>query len=118
MKSNPVTDLLNKIKKSLTSKGKCKHSTRRRRTTKAKGKKVTKNQNQNQNQNQKGGVGFSPDVSSCRIGGLPEIVPTSDCPAGAGPGSKHFAKAVYGMKGGAKGKKRVGKGKKRSAKKC
>ena len=104
MKSNPVTDLLNKIKKSLTSKGKGKRSTRRRRTTKAKGKKAT----------QKGGVGFSPDVSSCRIGGLPEIVPTSDCPAGAGPGSKHFAKGVYGMKGGAKRRS----GKKRSAKKC
>jgi hypothetical protein len=112
MKSNPVTNLLNKIKKSLTSKGKGKRSTRRRRTTKAKGKKVT----QTQNNAQKGGVGFSPDVSACRIGGLAEIVPTSDCPAGAGPGSKHFAKAVYGMKGGAK--RRSAKGKKRSAKKC
>ena len=92
MKTNPVTNLLNKIKKSFTSKTKRSH--KRRRTTKAK--------------HQKGGVGFSPDVSACRIGGLPEIVPTSDCPAGVGPGSKHFAKAVYGMKGGAK---------KRSAKK-
>ena len=89
MKVNPVTNLLNKIKKSFTSKAK--RSNRRRRTN----KKCKKSA-------QKGGVGFSPDVSACRIGGLPEIVPTSDCPAGTGPGSKHFAKAVYGMKGGAK----------------
>lgn len=89
-------NLMSKIKKYL-SKGK-KNKTKRRRRT---------------NSKQNGGVGFSPDVSACRIGGLPEIVPTSDCPKGAGPGSAEFAKALYGMKGGAKRKRHT---KRRSAK--
>jgi hypothetical protein len=94
MKSNPVTNFLAKIKKSLSRKGKGKgKTTSRRRRTNKKGKKQ---------QPQKGGVGFSPDVSACRIGGRPEIVPTSDCPPGVGPGSKDFAKAVYGLKGGSR----------------
>lgn len=67
---------------------------------------------------QKGGVGFSPDVSACPIGGLPEIVPTSDCPNKVGPGSKNFAKALYtDMKGGAKKSMKVKKSKGKKGKK-
>jgi hypothetical protein len=51
---------------------------------------------------QRGGSGFSPDVSKPKIGGLPEIVGTSDCPA-MGPADPGFAYALYG---GAAAKKR------------
>lgn len=45
---------------------------------------------------QQGGVGFRPDVATgCKIGGLPVINATSDCPD-VGPGDKKFAKALYG----------------------
>lgn len=45
---------------------------------------------------QHGGVGFRPDVATgCKIGGLPVINATSDCPD-VGPGDKKFAKALYG----------------------
>lgn len=45
---------------------------------------------------QKGGVGFRPDVATgCKIGGLPVINATSDCPS-VGPGDKKFARALYG----------------------
>ena len=57
-------------------------------------KKKSKNNYKRKTQN--GGVGFTKDVSACRIGGLPEVVPTSDCPPGSGPGSLDFAKALYG----------------------
>jgi hypothetical protein len=46
---------------------------------------------------QNGGVGFSPNVSTKRIGGLSEIIATSDCP-NKSPGSPDFAKALYGHK--------------------
>ena len=66
-----------------------KHHMKRRKSRKSKkGSKTYKKQ--------KGGVGFTPDVTSCKIGGLPEIKPTSDCPPGVGPGSASFAKALYG----------------------
>lgn len=46
--------------------------------------------------NQKGGVGYKLDVlKNCKIGGLPEVVATSDCPP-VGPGDSHFAQALYG----------------------
>lgn len=45
---------------------------------------------------QHGGVGFRPGVATgCKIGGLPVINATSDCPD-VGPGDKKFAKALYG----------------------
>jgi hypothetical protein len=45
---------------------------------------------------QQGGVGFRPDVATgCKIGGLPVINATSDCPD-VGPGDNKFAKALYG----------------------
>lgn len=45
---------------------------------------------------QKGGVGFRHDVASgCKIGGLPIINATSDCPE-VGHGDKKFAQALYG----------------------
>lgn len=45
---------------------------------------------------QRGGVGYSLDVfKNCKIGGLPEVVATSDCPS-MGPGDPGFAKALYG----------------------
>lgn len=45
---------------------------------------------------QQGGVGFSPDVATgCKIGGLPVINATSDCPD-VGPGDKKFTNALYG----------------------
>ena len=46
---------------------------------------------------QRGGVGFRPDVfNGQKIGGLPVINATSDCPNKVGPGSKKFPKALYG----------------------
>lgn len=45
---------------------------------------------------QKGGVGYKLDVfKNCKIGGLSEVVATSDCPP-VGPGDSHFAQALYG----------------------
>ena len=45
---------------------------------------------------QQGGVGFRPDVATgCKIGGLPVINATSDCPD-VGPGDNKFARALYG----------------------
>jgi len=58
--------------------------------------KKYKNKTNKKNKLQKGGVGFASDISSCKIGGLPEIIPTSDCPSGFGPSSKDFAQALYG----------------------
>lgn len=47
---------------------------------------------------QVGGVGFKLDVfKNCKIGGLPEVVATSDCPS-VGPGDSNFAQALYGGK--------------------
>ncbi len=54
---------------------------------------------------QRGGAGFSPDVSRPKIGGLPEIIGTSDCPA-IGPADPGFAYALYGGAGTAKKRQR------------
>lgn len=55
-----------------------------------------KNNTKKQNTHQKGGVGYKLDVfKNCKIGGLPEVVATSDCPA-VGPGNPNFAQALYG----------------------
>ena len=55
-----------------------------------------KNHEQKHNSHQKGGVGYKLDVfKNCKIGGLPEVVATSDCPP-VGPGDSHFAQALYG----------------------
>lgn len=97
MKTNAFTNLLVKIKKSLSKKGKGKGKGKGKTTTRS-----LKSSKKGKTLQQNGGVGFSPDVSACRIGGRPEIVPTTDCPPGVGPGSRDFAKALYGMKGGAK----------------
>ncbi len=52
--------------------------------------------NQKHNTHQKGGVGLKLDVAkNCKIGGLPEVVATSDCPP-LGPGASNFAQALYG----------------------
>ena len=61
---------------------------------------------------QRGGVGYSLDVTkkNCKIGGLPEVVATSDCPS-LGPGDPGFAQALYG---GSRKSKRVKKSKSRS----
>lgn len=46
---------------------------------------------------QYGGVGFRPDVfTGCKIGGLPVINPTSDCPTGVGPKGKLYPQLLYG----------------------
>lgn len=66
-----------------------KAKTNRRRSTSTK-RRTQKRRVQN------GGVGFRPDVATgCKIGGLPVINATSDCPD-VGPGDKKFAKALYG----------------------
>jgi hypothetical protein len=44
---------------------------------------------------QRGGVGWTPNVSKPKIGGLPEIDATSDCPP-VGPTSPKFALSLYG----------------------
>lgn len=55
-----------------------------------------KKQGKEHNSHQKGGVGYKLDVfKNCKIGGLPEVVATSDCPP-VGPGDSHFAQALYG----------------------
>jgi hypothetical protein len=103
MKSNPISNFLTKISKSLKSK---KSNRKHRRKSSKKSQKCKRT-------TQKGGVGFKYDLSSCSIGGRPEVVPTSDCPPGVGPGSADFANAVYNMKGGAKRKNRTCKRKTR-----
>jgi hypothetical protein len=66
------------------------------------------------NSKQHGGVGYTLDVfKNCKIGGLPEVVATSDCPA-VGPGDSKFAQALYG---GSKSKRRSRRVKRRQTKK-
>lgn len=79
---------------------------------------VKKNQSKNRKRSQKGGVGYKLDVfKNCKIGGLPEVVATPDCPP-VGPGDSNFAQALYG---GSKSKRRQSKrkqSKRRQTKKC
>ena len=71
---------------------KAKTSRRRSASTKRRTQKSTTQKRRTQ----QGGVGFRPDVATgCKIGGLPVINATSDCPD-VGPGDKKFAKALYG----------------------
>lgn len=57
---------------------------------------VKKNLSKKRRTTQKGGVGYKLDVlKNCKIGGLPEVVATSDCPP-VGPGDSNFAQALYG----------------------
>jgi hypothetical protein len=75
---------------------------------------VKKTQSRKRRTTQKGGVGYKLDVlKNCKIGGLPEVVATSDCPP-IGPGDSHFAQALYG---GAKTKRKSRHSKRRQTKK-
>lgn len=75
---------------------------------------VKKTQSRKRRTAQKGGVGYKLDVlKNCKIGGLPEVVATSDCPP-IGPGDSNFAQALYG---GSKTKRKSRQTKRRQTKK-
>lgn len=75
---------------------------------------VKKFQTRKRKGSQRGGVGYKLDVfKNCKIGGLPEVVATSDCPP-VGPGDSNFAQALYG---GSKRKLKRRQTKKRSTRK-